>query len=447
LRYDDMLVISEAAVVILLFRIAYAGGVHPQSGLRRHIVAGLWLGVAVWIAGALLHGWVPLWQMLLIGIAGGVGVSVLQPRLKLATRPAADFFVIAALGTLSVVPIAWIRVAAAAAAFMAAGYALDRLTRWLTPRAQRILLVMPVALTVLMGLSVTQQDDFGSRLLAQDPLFPMRLALAAPLPGERVRLPSGAAARLLKVPGDKSVGTAIFLHGNHPGAARQPAAIALQGALLRAGFDAMTVETPGYGASPHPSADAALDSWDPTVGPREALAYIHASRRTNSTYTIIVGHSMGADIALHWLKSGVMAQEAYLFSGTIAGPPLSAADAAKLFHQERRIPCCMPDQTIKQINDRFYASADRYAAELPQTHALIQFVEMGIEYSDVAAGRQPLYMAISAPKAACTLAGVTHYMNTLNLRRFTLVDTRAVKRLARLFSAPGASADPGRCGD
>ena len=58
-----------------------------------------------------------------------------------------------------------------------------------------------------------------------------------------------------------------------------------------------------------------------------------------------------------------------------------------------------------------------------------------------------LYLAISPPKAACTLAGVTHYMNTLALRRFTLVDTRTVKRLARLFSAPGTSADPGRCGD
>jgi pimeloyl-ACP methyl ester carboxylesterase len=338
-------------------------------------------------------------------------------------------------------------VAAAAAVFMAAGYALDRLTRRLTLRAQRILWVMPVALTALMGLWVTQADDFGSRLLARDPLFPMRLALAAPLPGERVWLPSGAAAWLLTVPGDKSVGTAIFLHGNNPGAARQPAAIALQGALLRAGFDAMTVEMPGYGASPHPSADAALNAWDPTVGPREALAYIHATRPTNSTSTIIVGHSAGVDVALQWLTNGVTAQEAFLFSGTIAGPPLSAEDTAKLFHRERQIPCCLPDQTVKQINDRFYASADRYAAELPRTHALIQFVKMGIEYPDVAADRHLLYAAISAPKAACTLAGVTHYMNTLALRKFTLVDTRTVQRLARLFSARGASTDPARCGE
>jgi hypothetical protein len=447
LRYDAMLVISEAALVILLFRIACAGSFQPQSGLHHHIVAGLWLGMAAWIAGALLHAWVPLWQMLLIGIAAGVGVSVLQPRLKLATRPAADLFVIAALGTLSVVPIPWVRVAAAAAAFMAAGYALDRLTRRLTLRAQRILWVMPVALMVQMGLWVTQLDDFGSRLLARDPLFPMRLALAAPLPGERVSLPSGAAAWLLTVPGDKSVGTAIFLHGNNPGAAHQPAAIALQGALLRAGFDAMTVEYPGYGASPHPSTDAALNAWDPTVGPQEALAYIRATRRANSTPTIIVGHSMGVDVALQWLKSGVTAQEAYLFAGTIAWPPLSAEDVSKLFHRDRQIPCCMPDQIVKQINDRFYASADRYAAELPRNHALIQFVKMGIEYPDVAAGRQLLYLAISSPKAACTLADVTHYMNTLALRRFTLVDTRTVKRLARLFSAPEASADSGHCGD
>jgi pimeloyl-ACP methyl ester carboxylesterase len=446
LHYDDLLVISEAALVILSFRMAYAGGVQPQSSFRRHIVAGLWLGIAAWIAGALLHAWVPLWQILLIGLAAGAGVFVLQPRLKLATRPAADLFVIAALGTLSVVPIAWVRVAVAAAVFMAAGYTLDRLTRRLTLRAQRILWVMPVALTALLGRWVTQEDDFGSRLLARDPLFPMRFALAAPLPGERVSLPSGAAAWLLTVPGDKSVGTAILLHGNNPGAARQPAAVALQGALLRAGFDAMTVEMPGYGAS-NPSPESALDSWDPTVGPREALAFIDATHRTASAPTIIVGHSAGVDVALQWLKSGVTAQEAYLFSGTIGGPPLSAEDAAKLFNRQRRIRCCVPDQTVKQINDRFYAGADRYAAELPPTHALIQFVNMEIEYPDVAADRHLLYAAISAPKAACSFAGMTHYMNTLALRRFTLVDTRTVKRLARLFSAPETSADPTRCGD
>lgn len=442
-----MLVISEAALVILLFRIACASDLQPKSGIHRHFVAGLWLGMAAWIAGALLYAWVPLWQMLLIGIAAGIGVSVLQPWLTWAARPAADLFVIAALGTLSVVPIAWLRVAAVAAAFMVAGYAVDRLTRRLTPRAQRVLWVMPVALTVLLGLWVTQADDFGSRLLARDPLFPMRLALAAPTPGERVSLPSGAAAWLLTVPGDKSIGTAIFLHGNNLGAARQPAAIALQGALLRAGFDAMTVEMPGYGASRHPSADASLNAWDPTVGPREALAHIHATRRTNSISTIIVGHSAGVDVALQWLTGGVTTQEIFLFSGTIAGAPLSDEDAAKLFHQEHRTPCCIPDQTVKQITDRYYASADRYAAQLPRNHALIQFVNMGIEYPDVAADRQALYAAISAPKAACTFAGVTHYMNTLALRRFTLVDTRTVKRLAQLFSTPGATPDPGPCGE
>jgi pimeloyl-ACP methyl ester carboxylesterase len=447
LRYQAIMVISEAALVILLFRIACASNFQPQSGLHRHMLAGLWLGMAAWIAGALLYAWVPLWQMLSIGLAAGVGVFLLRPRLKLATRPAADLFVIAALGTLSVVPTAWVRSAAVAAAFMAAGYALDRLTRRLTLRAQRILWIMPVALTVILGLWVNQADDFGSRLFARDPLFPMRLALAAPLPGERVALPSGAAAWLLTVPGGKSIGTAIFLHGNNPGGARQPAAIALQGALLRAGFDVMTVEMPGYGASPPPGADAALNAWDPTVGPREALAYIRATRGPNSASTIIVGHSAGVDVALQWLRSGVTAQEAFLFSGTIAGAPLSIEDAAKLFHRERQIPCCIPDQTVKQINDQFYASADRYAAELARTHALIQFVKMGIEYPDVAADRHLLYEAISPPKADCIFAGVTHYMNTLALRRFTLVDAATVKRLARLFSAPAVSADPGRCGE
>jgi pimeloyl-ACP methyl ester carboxylesterase len=445
LRYDAMLVISEASLMILLFRMACASSL--QSGLIHHLLAGLWLGMAAWIAGSLLHAWVPLWQILLIGLAASSGCFVFRQRLGLAARSAADLLVIASLGVLSVIPVSGFRVAAAAIAFMMAGYALDRLTRRLTPRTQQLLLLMPIGLTALMGLWVMQADDFGSRLLARDPLFPMRLALAAPLPGERVRLPSGAAAWLLKVPGDKSIGTAIFLHGNNPGAAHQPAALAMQGALLRAGFDAMSVEMPGYGSSPAPDADAALTAWDPTVGPQQALALIHAARPTHSTPTIIVAHSAGVDVALQWLRSGVAVQEAYLFSGALAGPPLSAKEAAELFHRERQMPCCRPEQAVKEITDRFYASADRYAAELPRTHPFIQFVQMGIEYGDVAATRQRLYAAISPPKAVCTVTDVTHYMNTLALRRFTLLDTSAVKRLARLFSAPDSSAKSGACAD
>ena len=67
----------------------------------------------------------------------------------------------------------------------------------------------------------------------------------------------------------------------------------------------------------------------------------------------------------------------------------------------------------------------------------VYFVRFGIEYPDVAQVRSALYAAISAPKAACDLAGVTHYFNTLMLWRFDLIDTATTIRTARLFNPTG----------
>ena len=75
----------------------------------------------------------------------------------------------------------------------------------------------------------------GARLLAQDPLFPLRLVLAVPATGARVPLESGTTAAWLRKAGHGATrGTAIVMHGNHRLGSRQPSSVALQGALMRA---------------------------------------------------------------------------------------------------------------------------------------------------------------------------------------------------------------------
>jgi pimeloyl-ACP methyl ester carboxylesterase len=432
-----MLIYAEAALLILLFRIGCLGHFQPRLGLARQLLSGLWLGIAAWIAGGLLHAWVPIWQMLVLGLCLGALIAAIRTRITVNVQPAADLLAVGALGFLSVIPVDIVLIAGAAVIFAVGGFALDGLARRLHRRTEGSLIALPVVVLALMGLNVTQSDDFGSRLLAQDPLFPLRLAFAAPLPGKRVQFKSGTIAWLLKDPVGQSRGVALYMHGNNSAGSWQPAAIAMQGALIRAGYDVLSVDHPGYGASPHPSASADWSAWDPRIGLNEALAYAHPS--------ILVGHSMGVETALLWLKDGPVVQDVYLFGGAITRPPASEEEYFRLFYAQRNMPCCLPLETMRRIDQQFYGSAELYAQALPQRHAFVHFVRFGIEYWDVATDREPLYAAISAPKAACDFPGVTHYFNTLSMRRFILLDTGATVRAAKLFAATGAAATASLC--
>jgi len=351
----------------------------------------------------------------------------------------ADLLAVCALAWLSVIPVRALFVAAAAGAFAAAGFVLDSVTmrqrRWL----QLCILVAPLPIAVILFLHVRHQDIFGPRLQAEDPAFWLRLALVAPKPGRGITLPSGAASWLLKNPSGDPRGLAILLHGNDPLGSRQPAAVALQGALERSGYDVLSVDQLGYGGTPVPNAAAGWSEWDPTIGPKEALAYIHSTYGPHRT--VLVGHSGGVDVALEWLRDGADLEDAYLFGGSIdrpmvPGDPESEDRWIRQFHADRGMPCCMRLETMRAIRDGFYSGADHFATSLPQQHAFVHFVRFGIEFQDIAQVRGALYGAISAPKAACDFPGVTHFFNTLTLWRFILVDTGAMVRTATIFGAP-----------
>jgi pimeloyl-ACP methyl ester carboxylesterase len=332
---------------------------------------------------------------------------------------------------------------ATAAVFTVAGLALDKLTGRLSPPMRRILLGLPAIVLVLLGITVTQIKDFGWRLFAQQPDFLLRLALVAPAPGARLPLGSDCAVWSLRTPIHTPRGTAILLHGNDPLASKQPAALALQGALMRAGYDVLSVDHPGYGATPLPSANADWKAWDPTICATQALNYLHSANNARAPAAIVVAHSMGVDVALNWIvdRSGPNIQAEYLFGGSIDHPRDPENGWIKEFLQQRGRPCCMSLQTIRRVRDQFYSGADRFALALPPDHPVIHFVRFGIEYDDVAHDRELLYTDIPSPKTACDLSGVTHYFNTLSLRfnplllpGFVLIDTVAVQRTAEIFS-------------
>jgi pimeloyl-ACP methyl ester carboxylesterase len=429
-----MLIDFVGMVLVLLFRATYLGQTRPAMPWYLRLVSGLWLGLALWAAGAVLQTWVPLWQALVLGIAFAAIRAAITRLTRSNVQFVLDLLAIGAVAGLSVIPIHPAPVALGAVAFATTGWVLDRVTRGLPRLAQQALLAAPLLLVAVLALKVWQSDDFGTRLWHQDDEFPLRLALVAPAPGRRIMLPSGSVAWLLRNPDAHPRGLAILLHGNHPLASHQPAAVALQGALERSGYDVLSVDHPGYGDSPLPSVQADSSAWDPTIGPKEALAY--ARSIAEPTRTVVIGHSMGVDSTLQWLRDGAKVSGAYVFGGSIDGQGPNEA-WVETFKTQRRVPCCMSPATARSIHDRFYPGANLFAASLPARHPPVYFVQFGIEYPDVAQVRSALYAAIPAPKAACDLAGVTHYFNTLMLWRFDLIDTATTIRTARLFNPTG----------
>jgi alpha-beta hydrolase superfamily lysophospholipase len=325
----------------------------------------------------------------------------------------------------------------AALAFACAGLVLDQITNRFFSKLRPLLLTMPAVLLVLLGVQVRQPGNFGSRLLAEEPLFPLRLVLAIPSPGIRLPLEHGTAAWLRETPSDEPQGKAIVLHGNNRRGSKQPSAMVLQGALLRAGYDVVSVDHPGFGASALPAIDD-WPAWDPALGPAQALRYLQLNGQARPSQTIVVGHSMGVDVALKFLADGAPVQAVWLWGGSLDRP--YGPNWLGGFHSVRNIPCCVPDETMSQIRAEFYGGGDRFAAALSRDHVPLHYVRFGLEHADVTRDREPLYAAIPEPKQACDFANVSHYFNTLAVRGFSLLDTRTIQLTAAIFEG-GEKAD------
>ena len=417
-------------VLAALFRVACL--VPATSRKRyRYLISGLWLGLAGWALGAILQAWVPIWQMLVVGLVLSLLSAFSPAKSQSCARPLADFFTIVSLGALSVIPVQLALVVSAALAFAVAGYVLDRGATLLSPRLHPLVLAMPAVLLLLLGLQVRQPGDFGSRLLEEDPLFPLRAALVVPTSGERLPLPQNTAAWLLETPIDEPRGTAVVLHGNHPSGSRQPSGIVLQGALLRAGYDVLAVDHPGFGSSAAPAATAGWRAWDPAFGALQALRYLQSQQGADLRETIIVGHSMGVDVALKVAADGARASDVYLWGGSLDRP--YGPNWLSGFHRERNLPCCLPAAVTDRIREEFYGGGDRFAVELPADHAPVHFVRFGLEHEDVTRDRELLYAAIPEPKDVCDFDDVSHYFNTLSLRGFVLIDTLTLRETAAIF--------------
>ena len=204
---DQMLTYCAAVLLVLALRVACVGGMRLPFKVGLQLISGLWLGIASWTVGALVRAWVPVWQMLFLGLALSAIIAALPVNIRVQARAVADFVAVAALWPLSVIPVDAASVIVAAVTFTAAGFALDSLSRRMPPPIQWRLFALPAVLLVLLGVGARYMSDFGLRLLVQDPFSPLRFALAVPNPGARAYLESGTGAWILRAPGDSPRGT------------------------------------------------------------------------------------------------------------------------------------------------------------------------------------------------------------------------------------------------
>lgn len=75
-----MLVVA-AIVLAALFRCACLAPSQPPMHYRQ-VIGGLWLGVAGWLVGAVVQAWVPIWQMLVVGLALTLLTAIFPARLR-----------------------------------------------------------------------------------------------------------------------------------------------------------------------------------------------------------------------------------------------------------------------------------------------------------------------------------------------------------------------------
>lgn len=434
---------SYIAVIVaaLVFRSANLGRATPFLGLPIQLICGIWLGMAAWIAGALFHAWTPVWQMAIVGLVLGLLTGLARIKPSANVQSLSDLTAVAMVGLLSAIPVSAGHIAATAIAFAAAGFAIDGFTVRLPQWLKWALMSIPLVPIGILSYKIFDGGVLIPRLRHQDPLFPSRLALVLPHPGSSISLKSGATAWFLDDASGGSRGVAVLLHGNHAAGSRQPAAVALQAALTSAGYDVLSVDHPGYGSSSLPDPNADWTAWDPTVGVLEAVSFAKSAGHIATRDVVLVGHSMGVGVALQSLATTLKVQRVYLFGGSLSNPNWSESYWIRRFHERRSLPCCLPLDKMRKIRAEFYRS-NLAAADLPLSHAPVQFVRFDIDHDDVTRNREPLYALIPGQKHTCDLASMTHYFNTVELGPFILADPRAILRTTSLFAEHSSFSRP-----
>lgn len=248
--------------------------------------------------------------------------------------------------------------------------------------------------------------------------------------GEKVVLSTGATAWLDHPSGPGPFPGALSFHGAHRLGSNQPAAFVLRRALRAAGFLTLSVDHPGYGETPVPEANDALERWSPLPSVRAASKWLHDRDDISSIYAF--GHSMGVTDVLRLLKvEQNRLTGAVLFGGGLPGDEPAEEYWYRRFHSDRRIKGQVPLRRFREIRDRYNVY---YAlTALGENTIPLLFVRFAKEHDNIVQTRDELYELLPRTKAIWDLEGSTHYFSAAGRSRTVIGDTRIMKRLVALF--------------
>ncbi|MBP7146389.1 MAG: alpha/beta fold hydrolase [Acidobacteria bacterium] len=443
----SVMVLFAAALVLR----AYGAVLRDESMPFAARLAGSWAAAAVaWVAVAIAGGWSPVWPVLGLGAAAGIA-SLWLPRVPVAVL--VDVATVAISAALSVPMLGPGRAALVAACVVPLGLAIEAVSAGAVRRMPgaamtlpALMLGGPAVLLVLLSLSLPGTAAQLAHTLGRGW---MSAGLATPLLGQRIELRGGAVGWLQPAYTGAAHPAALLLHGMHPDASAQPAAVVLRRALLEAGFAVLSLDRPGYGASPLPRHRAAAGDWDVSTAQAEAIEALSLVPGVERVF--VVGHSLGGRDALRLIGLAPKVAGIVTFGAAATGD--SPADEAywyERFHADQRIHERLPRALFHEVYKRDFAFLEMIHA-LPPVHAPVLFVRFGHDNPDVEASRDMLFDAIPGPRVAWDFLPSTHYFNALGRAGIVLGDTRtariAARRLAEFAaSTPGDVQLAGRAG-
>lgn len=373
--------------------------------------AGVIGGKGAWLLAGAFGAWAPVWPALVAGAVGGY----VPPK----KRPALDAAAAAITMLLSTPTSGVVALLIAVPVMVLIGAAADAVAKKMRPRVKIITLCAGIAVSlggaVAMYVLSPQTERMMTRLY---PRFPT-VAISANYRGERVWLETGAVAWSNKPEHAKR--GAIFLHGSHRDGAKQAAACVIRRALVKAGYEVLAVDHPGFGESPHPGAGALASAWDP-------MPHIRAARQAlEHKHVIVVGHEMGCAGALAALKEG-LADKAFLLSGAPTSQKLEYW--YDRFHAERGMEQRVPKELFEDIW-KFYDTLS-LAWALPKDHGPVVFVQFEHERTDVEKTRATLYSAIPGKKSTVDFDS-THALDAFGAQGVVIGSAPTTARLVDLL--------------
>jgi pimeloyl-ACP methyl ester carboxylesterase len=418
--WDGLLILTAAAAWI---RFAAAG--IADGGRRSHVALGAATsGLAAWLWTSAWGAWAPLWVGIVPGWAAGVTMSFFRGRYALHTAGAA-----AALGSglVSLPSLPIFLLVPAMAGFTWLGWIMDRLYDRSARGGRTAVYFAPAALGLAAAILHPGEMKTLTKFLAASGRHFYAVALASYAPGGKITLDSGAAAWWKRPRRTQNAKGALLFHGADSGGARQPAVFVIRKILMSAGYAVLSVDHPGYGASPLPFPRAEAEDWNPAPTALAAHAFLE---REGARPVLAVGHSMGCSDALRLAAAGASLEAVVLF-----GAGRQDAEREDYWHRrfrrDRRMSEDMPLETFRKVR-RFY-DAHAHARALPPYHPPVLFVEFGREHADVAEGRLAVFEAIPGRKARARL-DTGHYFDAVSLGPLVLGRFGSTRRAAVLLN-------------